>query len=333
MFTHLFESFKKVNWIPSFGILASTILLVSSLSGCKSESELVVDDIPDSENLLFTPEGRLFVSGGPNVFEVIKNDQGEFHKLDTFHDSCGVSGIIQRGDYIYGVCRKKNLDNSSTPYLIAGKIENLPESVSDATVDGDPHPAIEMKIIGALSGLGNPNGMEVDEFGNLYIADFGTANIFKLHMVNPEEIGSIELWAPKIAFLVSGLEWVDDVLYFTGIRRGTTTAIMGKIELNEEGGVGEVTELFERKYTVLDDLAAYKGGIIITDYFKGSLIFWKNGELQAETMKDMFYAPSAVQPAQAPMFNQGALLVTEKGILYNSNKKYGNKLGLFYPDF
>ncbi|PCJ41664.1 MAG: hypothetical protein COA99_08735 [Moraxellaceae bacterium] len=333
MFTHHFERFKKTNCAPHFGIFALTVFLVSSLSGCKSESELVVDDMPDSENLLFTPEGRLFVSGGKNVFEVIKNDQGKFYKLDTFHDKCFVNGIIQRADYVYGVCSKMNFGDFLKSYLIAGKIEDLPDSVSDVTIDGDPHPTIEMKIIGALSGLGIPNGMEVDEFGNLYIADSGTSNIFKVHMANPEEIESIELWASKIVFFVNGLEWVDDVLYFTGIRRGTTTAIMGKIELNDDGGVGEVTELFERKNTVLDDLVAYKGGVIITDYFKGSLVFWKNGKLQAETMKDMFYAPSAVRPTQPPMFNQNALLVTEKGISFNGNVKYGNKLGLFYPDF
>jgi len=40
-----------------------------------------------------------------------------------------------------------------------------------------------------------------------------------------------------------------------------------------------------------------------------------------------------VAPAQPPMFDSRALVVTEKGLIFDDNPNWGNKVGLYYPDF
>ncbi len=59
------------------GVRRSAMCVVLSVSalllgGCGSESETIVDGITDAENLFFTSKGRLFVSGGENIFEIVQ---------------------------------------------------------------------------------------------------------------------------------------------------------------------------------------------------------------------------------------------------------------------
>ena len=99
----------------------STALLAISLvlSGCGSESETIVDGVLESESLFFTADGRLFVSGGNGVYEIIQNGVGDYIKLDMFHENCLVEGIIQRYDYLYAVCSKLKPAEFADPYLLS----------------------------------------------------------------------------------------------------------------------------------------------------------------------------------------------------------------------
>ncbi|MCG8315119.1 MAG: hypothetical protein MI976_18070 [Pseudomonadales bacterium] len=312
--------------------VASVLLAVLLLNGCKSQSFTIVDDLPESENLFFTPEGRLFVSGGENVFEIIQNTDGSYQKLDMFHAPCLVEGIIQRYNHIYGVCSKTNLAEFGQSHLIAAEISPSTPN-NDDIIESGKHPFMEMEFMRPLPEMALPNGMEIDEFGNIFVADSGKGHIFRIQFMSPTDVSHVEIWSEKTSPFVNGLEWVGDELYFTGVKLAGVKSVFGKVNRQADGSAGAPIILFERTATVLDDIAAYKDGFLITDYLKGSIIYWKDGAVITETEKDTFYSPTAVQQGRAPMFSEEALIVTEKGIIFNDNPAYGNKVGLIYPTF
>ncbi len=295
---------SKINNFKNLVLLVIISAVMLPLLGCDSKTETIVGAIPDAENLFFTPEGRLFVSGGENVFEIVVQADGNYQKLDMFHEDCLVEGITQRDGYIYGVCSKTKGAELLDSYLIAGKIETLAPDQVDTNLPAQ-HPTIKMEAISPLSEILIPNGIVVDSKGDLYIADYGSPKIFKVALIDPTTVAQISVWARRPNTLFNGLKWHDNQLYFSG-QSGITSGIVGKIEQLEDGSAGEPEILFKRQQAVLDDILPYKGGLLITDYLKGSILFWKEGEVQAETPRETFFAPSAVALARSPMFEEGA---------------------------
>ncbi|MVF13030.1 hypothetical protein FT643_12875 [Ketobacter sp. MCCC 1A13808] len=309
-------------------LMTASVLLIAA---CDSKTETVVSGIPDAENLFFTPDGRLFVSGGENVFEIFKNQHGRYDKLDAFHESCLVEGLAQSGEYIYGVCSRTRIPELLDSYLIASKIEPFGAHQIDPDLPG-LHPTMNLEIISPLSEITIPNGVAVDAAGDLYIADYGAPRVFKVTFNGPLEVNSISTWKRAPGMLFNGLKWKDDDLYFTAQHR-LTTGVLGRIKQYSDGTPGDVEVLFERKQAVLDDLLPYDGGFLIADYLKGSVLFWQSGSLQSETEGQTFFAPTAIAQTQGPLFEPDAFLVTEKGVIGDFNSSYGNKLGIFYPQF
>lgn len=309
------------------------VLSVTLLAGgCGSDSQTIVDNLPESENLFFTEDGRLFVSGGESVFEIIQSTTGEYVKLDMFNGQCLVEGIIQRYDYLYAVCSKTNLSEFADSYLLAAQISQQSPMI-DEVIEAGVHPLMTLQVIASMESVGIPNGMEVDEAGYLYIADSGKGDIVRVTLATPTEVSAIEIWSESIAPFVNGLEWVGDELYFTGLKAGTLNSVFGRVQRNPDGSAGSSEVLYQRASTVLDDLVYDGEGFIITDYLRGSLLYWQEGKVVAETPADTFFAPTAVVQAQPPMFDSNALVVTEKGIIFNGNPRLGNKVGLYYPEF
>ena len=314
------------NWIKLLGCVA-----VLGLSGCGSSSETVVEGVSESENLFFTEDGRLFVSGGSSVFEIIKTPDGTYQKLDMFHGDCLVEGTIQRYDYVYAVCSKTNLAEWGDSYFLAGQFSAQAPTQQDVTTPG-VHPFMELSVIASMPDVGVPNGIDVDEFGDLFVSDSGKGDIVKVTFESPMQLASVTVWDENTAFFVNGLNWVGDRLYYTGIKYGTLKAVLGYVERNPDGSAGGREILFERWGTVLDDFMPYADGFVITDYLKGTLLYW-DGAVVQETAPDTFFAPTAVMAGRGPMFDDEALIVTEKGIIFNGNPAWGNKVGVFYPSF
>lgn len=303
-------------------------LISFTLFGCGSESQTIVEDVPDAESVLFTDDGRLFVSGGKNVFEVVKKPDGSFIKLDTFHGDCTIEGIIIRDDYLYGVCNNLGSPDFLDSFLIAGEITPLDIEITNESVDG-VHPSVELNIIATLPDVKIGNGMEVDFEGNLYLADSGDSRILKIILSTPTTVADMQVWADNVQYFANGIKWVGNRLYTTAIKNGTFNGQFGYIERQADGSGGEFTPIFQRNGTVLDDFIPVAGGFLITDYLKGTLLFLKNSKVVAETESDTFYSPTSVIIGQPPMFSSDVVLVTEKGIIFEQNTKQGNKLGLF----
>lgn len=310
--------------------LSSLLIVVSLITcyGCGSKSQTIVDAVPDAENLFFTEDGRLFVSGGSNVYEIIQTDDGHFLKLDTYHGNCTIEGITQREDYLYAVCSSTRELGKS--YLLAAAISAFAPTQADIVSPGI-HPFMTLETIYSLATMGTPNGLVTDEFGALFVSDSTKNDIVKITLSGPTEVDTLSIWASNIMPFVNGLEWVGDALYFTGMDFKSLNGIFGVVQRNPDGSAGDSQILYRRFATVLDDIARYRDGFLITDYLKGTLLFWRDGAIVTETPAKSFFSPSAVVPAQPPMFNPNALLVTEKGIIFNNNPKLGNKVGLYLP--
>src|SRR3546814_15542515 len=95
--------------------------------------------IPSAENILFADDGRLFVSGGSNVFEITRDDDA-YTATALYDRSCNFTGMAIVGEALYAAC----FDGQ----LYAAQL--------------DAHPALQP--IHAL-GLGAPNRSEERRVG------------------------------------------------------------------------------------------------------------------------------------------------------------------------
>ena len=301
------------------------------LLGCGAEEALISDHINDAESLVMTPDGRLFVAGSTNVYEVIKRQDGRYLKLKLFAEdqACGAGGIglINSGDYLYAHCTAPGTAAHSTSESMLLVSTIIAPRPTEYDVEADKlHPAMSFTEVSPLPGLLLPAGMAMDGSGNLYIADTGKDAIFRITFSTPELISSITEWNQAPIHSISGLEWVGDNLYFTAMKEGTLTATLGYVKGNPDGTAGLHSIVFEKPYTVFDDIAVYDQGLIITDYLKGALIYWKDGAVQGQTAADSFHSPTSVAVGRPPLFSVDTLLITEQGVSLDSNPLVGNRL-------
>ena len=75
-------------------------------SSCGEKTRLLT--IPNAENTLFTPDGRLFVSGGSNVYEIGRDTSG-WQAAPLYDGSCNFTGLAQRGQTLYAACEDGRL--------------------------------------------------------------------------------------------------------------------------------------------------------------------------------------------------------------------------------
>ena len=70
--------------------------------------------IPDAENTLTTPDGRVFVSGGTGVFEILRS--GDAYTAAPINDAaCNFTGLAQRGDVLLEMALEKCAQYPGTP--------------------------------------------------------------------------------------------------------------------------------------------------------------------------------------------------------------------------
>ena len=273
----------------------------------------IMPDIPEAENMFFTADGRLFVSGGESVFEIKRDAAGTWTKTDLFHEDCLVEGITHANGYIYGVCSLTQLDKFAEAYLLGGALTAEPR----------------MQIIGRLDDFGVPNGMDADPQGNLYTTYSGLGTIAKLVLSKPLELARVEVWSKEELPVVNGLRFIGDFVYFTSMDLGSLGTRFGRIRIQPDGSAGRAEFLLSRGLTLFDDLGSIEGGIMLTDFVTGSVLFYRDGKVLAETPALTFYGPSSVLQGKPPLFRQNQLLVTEKGLFGVRNETDGDRLSVY----
>jgi len=263
-------------------------------------------DIVDAENLVFAPNGRLFVSGSRNVYEVTKAADGSFASRALSAVECGFTGLAVARNHLYATCGDGQL--------------------FAARLDGDA----ALAPIFQMTGMCIANGTAVGADGRLYVVDEplnclpGDPKIVALTIdaADPMRIVAEQVWVQGAP---TGLLWVgqDNVFKFpNGLVRdgdtfyGTDGGSVFSVELQDDGSAGTVTPLFFEP-TAHDDLGlAFDDGLLVTDFFKGRIVLLsRDGELLQETLPGTFVEPSSARLGQPPMFEPTDILVTDKGVI------------------
>ncbi len=280
-------------------------------SACGTKTQLL--DIPSAENTLFTPDGRLFVTGSDSVYEVTK-DSGGWHATSLATTKANFTGLAQRGNVVYAAAFDGN--------LYAARITDKPPA---------------FKAIHAL-GMSSANGMTTGPDGALYIVN--------------GPLGS-SLPAPKIIRLRFGsdpmkvteqIDWLTSGIYFpNGLQRRDNTLLVSdsdpvnvaigaikSIEIKADGTAG-TPQLIGNFPSLPDDFGVVGNAIVAAFYSNGQIgLIDASGTLVSQTDPLSFENPSSVKLGRAPMFAPDDLVVTEKGlIVVPPTPGYGSKLSVF----
>lgn len=278
-------------------------------SSCGEVVELV--NIPDAENIHFTPNGRLFVTGGSNAYEITKNSDDSFNALELSESGCNFTGMAQKDQTVYFVCGDGQLFAMD--------------------LDG----ANGLELIYQMDGMCIANGTALGPDGNLYIIDEPLnpacvvldPKIVRLTL-DPADTSHVlqqETWLASSGLGLLAVGVGDDVRFPNGLVQSdgrfysTDGGTIFYVDLLEDGSAGPVTPIFFEA-TAHDDLSLAGDTLLVTDFFGGRIFQLSlDGEILQETASLTFDSPSAVQVASPPMFRPDDILVTEKGVLTEQN--------------
>jgi hypothetical protein len=324
-------------------VIAICVVLV----GC-DEKYSVSDNIPDAENALFTDGGRLFVTGGTNIYEILGDGSASALCPEGKYN---FTGMAQSGSYLYAVATEYRFDCSAlnlgainffSPTAMAGFANSISDMFKRSVllcaqiVPGD----LIFTEIYTIENTLIPNGMVADSSGSLYIADetfLPMGKIIRLSLAGPMNVAYQDTWLDPSdnVYSPNGMSIRDNAIYFTDFNLlSLKQASIKKVSINSNGSAGSILTLYERT-SFFDDLSAgtiYGTDVVVAaDFVKGTLVFVKdNGKKQSrplfETDLTMFDCPSSVSFGKGPMFSNDELIITEKGMMFEHNSGYGNKL-------
>ena len=257
----------------------------------------------DAENSVFSSGGRLFISGGEDVYEVTAKSNGELEISIISAEMCNFTGLAIKDTVLYAACG----DNR----LFAADISNLP-----------------IRPIYTIANSQLANGLTELE-GRLYITDGPLSfpsKIIQLQ-INPSnnlQITSQQDWtATGELNSANGIQTVKDEIWVTDFNELKAYAV------DVNGVKGAVRTILTHGSNALDDFTVLESGnIVINDFVGGvSLIFDSNGN-ELENTNNVVGPSSAIQ-GQPPMFNSSQIIITEKGTLGDNTQGNGNRLAIF----
>ncbi len=285
---------------------------VSAADLCVSDScgeRTVLLDIPGAENLTFSPDGRLFVSGGSGVFEITRGADGQLRTTTISTETRGYTGLAVRGDVLYAI--------SGDGRVWATQLTPTPQ----------------LQTIHQMSGMCIANGTTLGADGNLYVVDeplnfcVPDPKIKRLVIsdADPLQIVSEEVWVQGSALGTLSFG-VGNVLRFpNGLQSdgrqffGTDGGSIYTVELQDDGQAGAVTPIYFT-VDVHDDLGLVPDGVLLADFLTGRIsLISRDGELLQATAPGTFTFPSSVRMGRPPLFEPTDILVTETGVLVDQS--------------
>ncbi len=317
------------------------------LVGC-DEKYTVSSSIPDAENALFTSSGRLFITGGTNIYEAFGN--GSANALCP-EGKYNFTGMAQVGNYLYAIATEYRFDCSAlnlgainffSPTAMADFVNSITDIFKRSVllcaeiVPGD----LTFTEIYTIGNMFIPNGMTADSSGRLYIADetfLPMGKIIRLNLTGPMDVAYQETWLDPSdnVYSPNGMSIRGNAIYFTDFNLlSLKQTSIKKVSINSNGSAGSISKLYERT-SFFDDLSAgtiYGTDVVVAaDFVKGTLVFVKdNGRKQSsplfETDLAMFDCPSSVTFGKGPMFSSDELIITEKGMMFELKSGFGNKV-------
>ncbi len=320
-------------------VLFTFFILV--ITGCNDNLSTLAENIPDAENLLFTTDGRLFISASEYVYEYKADGDAE---VMQYTPKAEFLGMAQSGNYLYVIRSTMQLQPVQpldlAGLLKQGLVQYIYNQFSDMILkkellraDLTKSPLIFTPVY-TLQDMFLPNGMAADSSGNLYIADetfLTLGQIVKLTISG--DIITQKRWLSTSDDVCSpnGMSIRNNTLYFTDFKISTGKAMVKKVDIIN-GNPGKVILLYSQT-GFFDDLEAgnYKGknGIVVANFARGSLLMLdENGKFITEILKGELDFPSSVTIGAGDMFSSGDLIISEKGILMEHNSDIGNKVSI-----
>lgn len=324
-------------------LLLSAALALPLLSGCLDKTRVAT--VPDAENQLFTPDGRLIVTGGTGVFEIVRDGSGGYVAQRLASDApanCNYTGLAQRGTWVFTACQSRaNLFAMPDNHLLMAQVQPGQPLHFVQVPRPSPDP---------MDALGLPNGMAFSPAGQLLLADSNLTGLQGgVARLSLDTAGG----APRLVnFERAWLGSAQHLAHPNGVRvqgRSLFVSDLSAVRRYQFDGAGNVPSTLPSPYgpvanevtvyqglTVLDDIQPLCGGLAIDDFLGGRLLYLApNGadayglptyRLAWSSSLGSLQQPSSVQVGRAPLFSGNDVLVTEKGVIGETGSDYGNKL-------
>ena len=327
-------------------LTATAALLIAAFTGCDGLF-MVADKIPDAENVFFTSSGRLFITGGEHIYELTVNGAVPIPSAGTGE----FLGMAQIGSYLYVVhCPRSlkaippiNLSEILSQGLVGALLSHLTDAymnklVLRAKLDTSDPAHLVFRQVHELKDMVLPNGMAADSSGRLYIADetiLPCGKIVRLTIGNPDSDNPAvaqETWLNKYdgVYSPNGMTIKNDVLFFTDFELfSSKQAKVKKVQISGNGHGAEIpiysaTGLFDDL-----DTGRYKNtdGVAVANFLTGAILFiGENGGLVDKIPAGTFECPSSAHFGRGMGYDDKDLIVTEKGILFEGQSSFGNKV-------
>jgi hypothetical protein len=278
-------------------------------SGCGEKTVLLT--IPDAENLLFSSDGRLFVSGGTNVFEITRNGE-EWVATPLLDGSCNFTGLAIQRKTLYANCFDKQL------YA--------------AALTGHP----QLKPIHQYD-IAAPNGLTDGPGNTLYLANGPLATNalpnpqlrrLQLDPSDPMKVLSDEVWTREGLLAPNGVQRKDHTIYVSNSGLGGLAELRAyDIQPDGSAGPGRQVASF---LSLPDDFSLVGDSFLVAGFGTSQIaLIGPDGALLSSTTLLSFSFPSQVRAGRPPLFAPTDIVVTEKGILGDNASPIGNRLSVF----
>lgn len=244
----------------------------------------------NAENVAVTDSGRMFVTGGDSVYEILRPNGVRYEKQLVPVRVAGIpepsmkNGIAAHGETLYLACAR--VRESGAPFLSAvlpdiNEVEQtgmglmgLYVAASLCPIDSyivrcdlTQAPAAFTHLVSAMTGQGMANGIAVDEQGAfLYVAislPQRSAGIYKVPLSASADQTEATLWCPLPGGKPNGLKVNDGVLHYTS--NGALVATLGRVPLERDGSAGPPHTIYAAS-AAFDDFALGSHGFVISQF-------------------------------------------------------------------
>ena len=282
-------------------------------------------------------------------YEAIDLIPENFFDKDIFNKrTCGFAGIAQHNDWIFTTCQQVKLEWKGWTFrlwqdshLLAANIND--EKLNFKIINNDPNND-------PLDTLSLPNGLAFTPDGKLIVADsnfLGNSGVARVTLDYSEDYPKIQSLEKNWLGLEYGLQtpngvrvennnlYVSDnsmVRRFTFDQDGNIPLLFHDDQGNEVRNLPDNTVYYEGNL-IIDDIMPYCGGIAVTHFVEGQLVYQSASGEKYATLPFSFEFPSSLAFGKGNDYSGDELFVTEKGVLREINSSYGNQLSKVNMDF
>lgn len=302
---------------------SSTVSNIQAQQGSASANPCFTDDcaepqalatIPDAENMAFGPNGKLYVTGGTDVFEV-QPDGDSYQARPISEGGCNFTGITFIQNQLYAACGEGSFwtaDLNKTPVLV--------------------------KRFYQIEGMGLANGLVASPEGDaLLVADgplptnnLTTGKIIKINLSAPGKASGDEIWLDVPGRFPNGLQRQGSTI-FVSESVPPSFGQISRVGYGSDGRPKSDLQVVAALPSIPDDFSILKDGFAVTLFFDGSISKYNFlGVLQETTSRGRFETGvSQVRVGQGDGFKASDVLVTVKGLIGDTASPVGNKLVLY----